>query len=435
MTAIQNKSIDYILDNKDVTAQSKTGSGKTAAFTIGVLSKIDTSKRSIQALVICPTRELSEQVAKEIRKLARLIPNVKVLNLSGGTPMFPQIVSLEHGAHCIVGTPGRIQDHLSRKTLRLNKVNTLVLDEADRMLDMGFSEELNYIVNYVPSNRQTLFFSATYPENIKSLSCNFQKDPLYIKAQEDNNHHDIEQLFFRTRKEDKYSLLTSLLNYHKPSSTIIFCNTKVTCQSIVKYLQDKGFNAQAIHGDLEQKDRNLALLLFANKSTSILVATDVAARGIDIKDVNAVINFELSRDPQVHIHRIGRTGRAGRKGLAISLSCEKEKNSLRSIEDLQNKRVNLRDPSFLKDSSQGRAKIIPEMTSLIISSGKKNKLRPTDILGSLTCNSKLSREDIGKIDIFDFYSYVAIKKNKLSIGLDILSNGKTKGRYLKVRKI
>jgi ATP-dependent RNA helicase DbpA len=434
MTAIQDKSLAHILNNKDVTAQSKTGSGKTVAFAIGILSKIDTSKRGIQALVICPTRELSEQVAKEIRKLARLIPNVKVLNLSGGTPMFPQIVSLEHGAHCIVGTPGRIQDHLSRKTLRLNRVNALVLDEADRMLDMGFSEVLNYIVGFLPDNRQTLLFSATYPDNIKSLSSKLQKDPIYIKAQENNQNNDIEQLFFKTKEEDKHLLLNSLLNYYRPASTIIFCNTKLKCQSLVKDLQNKGFYAQAIHGDLEQRERDLALLLFANKSNSILVATDVAARGIDIKDLDAVINFELSRDPQVHIHRIGRTGRAGNKGLAISLYSEKEKISLKNIEEIQDKRVISEEQSFL-NKSQSRAKIVPEMASLMISGGKKNKLRPADILGSLTCDSKMTREDVGKIDIFNFYSYVAIKKTKFNLGLDILSKGKTKGRNLKVRKI
>lgn len=433
MTPIQEQSLGPALKGQDILAQAKTGSGKTASFGLGLISNLKLDKKKPQALVLCPTRELADQVAKEIRRLARMLPNIKVLNLSGGTPIGPQIASLEHGAHCIVGTPGRIGDHLQRKTLQLNGVKTLVLDEADRMLDMGFLEVINKIVSYTPSYRQTMLYSATYPEDIVSLSSNLQKNPVIIKIAETGAQNDIEEHFYKTPLEKKDKLVNDILNHYTPESTVVFCNTKQQCQDLADYLSSKGYAAGAIHGDLDQYERDHVLTLFSNKSLSILVATDVAARGIDIDDLKAVINYDLARDPQVHIHRIGRTGRAGRKGLAFSLVTPKDSFRIENLSDLRKNEVLFDDIRSLV--SKRGSQLIPSMTSIRINGGRKNKLRPADILGALTRNAKLSGSDVGKISIFDFHTVAAIKRHKVQQGIDALSDGKIKGRFFKVKTL
>ena len=433
MTPIQAKSIEPILKGHDVLARAKTGSGKTASFGIGLISKLNTEKKRPQALVLCPTRELADQVAKEIRRLARRLPNVKILSLCGGSPIGPQIASLEHGAHCIVGTPGRVQDHLRKKTLNLRNIKTLVLDEADRMLDMGFLETLKEIIACTPNYRQTLLFSATYPDDIASLSGDLQKQPIVIKVEESSQKIDIEELFFETTLDKKDRLLSDILSFYNPESTIIFCNTKKKCQDLADSLLAQGYSAGAIHGDLDQYERDQVLTLFSNKSLSILTATDVAARGIDINDLAAVINYELAHDPQVHIHRIGRTGRAGKKGLAFSISTKKDAIKLENI-----KKVSQRDLTFGQHDSlecRNSKKLLPTMKSIRINGGKKNKLRPTDILGALTRNGKLSGNYVGKINIFDFHTIVAIERNQIDSALDALAGGKIKGRLFKVMKV
>ena len=434
MTEIQSKSLKDIIQGRDVLAQAKTGSGKTLAFALGILNKIKTDNKKTQSLVLCPTRELAQQVANEIRKLARTTENVKVLELCGGTPFTPQKISLEFGAHCIVGTPGRVFDHLKRNTFNCKFIETFVLDEADRMLDMGFHECLTEILKYLPSKRQTLLFSATYPSNIENLSNNIQKNVKIIKVEsQTNDKQDIDEIFYKVSKNSKNIHTVNILNSYKPESCIIFCNTKEEVKALNVFLNKKSFSSLAIHGDLNQKEREETLVLFKNQSCSILIATDVAARGIHIDNLNMVINYDLSKDPHNHIHRIGRTGRAGQKGLAVNLYSESEsfkkdqieKTTKNSAKEKNIKDIELNNKSLLK----------APMISFRIENGKKNKLRPTDILGALTAQKLLSGSDVGRINIFDFHSFVAIKREKENIAEKLLSNYPIKGRFLKTKKV
>lgn len=433
MTPVQSKSLPAILEGKDVIAKAKTGSGKTVAFGLGIIHTLNVKSFRVQSLVLCPTRELADQVAKELRRLARMKANVKVLTLCGGTPIGPQIGSLEHGAHIVVGTPGRVQDHLRKGTLMLNQCKCLVLDEADRMLDMGFADSIRTIVNQMPTKRQTLLFSATYPESISKLSEEFQTNAVSITVEAVHDNSQIEQIFFKTTNEERLNDLSSILLHYRPESTVVFCNTKKACQEVVDHLQSQEFYAQALHGDLEQRYRDQVLIRFANKSCSILVATDVAARGLDIKDLNAVINYDLTRDTEVHIHRIGRTGRAGQQGLAISLATERELYKVEAIEDYQKAPVVWFDEESLEVSNT--LPLIPPMTTLMIDGGKKQKLRPGDILGALTKDAGLNGSDIGKINLTDFSAFVAVERRCAKRALNHLKSGKIKGRVFKARQL
>ncbi len=434
MTPVQAQSLPLVLLGNDLIAQAETGSGKTAAFGIGLLTRLNVRVYNVQALVLCPTRELADQVSKEIRRLASFIPNVKLLTLCGGVPYGPQSGSLEHGAHIIVGTPGRVMKHLRKGSLKLARLRTLVLDEADRMLDMGFYDDIAEIVAATPGNRQTLLFSATYPEAIKNISASMQKTPGRISVEATHTKSKIEQVFYEvTGAGKRVTALVALLGHYNPASCVIFCNTKQQCQEIADTLQVKGFSVLALHGDLEQRDRDQVLVRFSNKSCSILVATDVAARGLDIKDLEAVINFELSQDPEVHIHRIGRTGRAGKSGLALSLYIAAESYRVNAIEDYQKSPI-----SFSAiDSLQVNHKLDnrPPMVTLCIDGGRKGKVRPGDILGALTSESGIAGDQVGKIDIFDRQAYVAIERSMADKALEQLSTGKIKGRYFKARKL
>ncbi|MFT6758643.1 MAG: ATP-independent RNA helicase DbpA, partial [Chitinophagales bacterium] len=382
MTPIQAQSLPLILQGKDLLGQAKTGSGKTAAFGLGVLNQIDIKNYDIQAMVLCPTRELADQVCKEIRRLARGIPNVKVLSLCGGVSIGPQIGSLEHGAHIVVGTPGRIEDHLRKRTLKLDGLRMLVLDEADRMLDMGFNEAITNIAKQMPRDRQTLLFSATYPSTIKKLSQSFQRNPESVRIESKQESSDIKQLFFEVNKKQRSEAVIALLAKYQPESSLVFCNTKQKCQDICDDLRQQGVIALALHGDLEQRDRDRVMVRFANRSCSVLVATDVAARGLDVKGLDAVINLELSRDPEVHVHRIGRTGRAGEQGLALSIYTPEQTGLLNAIEDYLGVAPEIISGDEL--DFDARVKLYPPMVTLVIDGGKKDKLRPGDILGALT---------------------------------------------------
>ncbi len=432
LTPIQAESLPHILDGKDVIAQAKTGSGKTACFGIGLLSRLDLSRFRAQAMVICPTRELADQVCKEIRRLARFTQNIKVLSLCGGTPFAPQADALQHGVHIVVGTPGRLQEHLRKRSLRLDNLKILVLDEADRMLDMGFEEAVSEVISYTPTHRQTLLFSATFADPIREMSRKFQYKPVTVSVEE--RHHDdvIEQQFFQIEKGQRANALGYLLAFYRPESTVIFCNTKKDCHDIANELDNSGFSVQALHGDLEQKDRDQVLVRFANKSCSILVATDVAARGLDIKELQAVINYELPWDPEVYIHRIGRTGRAGNKGLALSLCAQRELGRVKAIEEYQNSPANWNEVAPFKMGREHRFE--PPMVTLWIAGGRKEKVRPGDILGALTGDAGIPGSEVGKIDIFDNHAYVAIKRNNADNALNCLRNGKIKGRSFNVRK-
>ncbi len=432
LTPIQAESLPHILEGRDVIAQAKTGSGKTAAFGIGLLSRLDLTSFRVQGLVICPTRELADQVCKEIRRLARFTQNIKVLSLCGGVPFGPQIGSLEHGVHIVVGTPGRLQEHLRKRSLRLSNLKILVLDEADRMLDMGFEEVITDVISYAPTHRQTLLFSATYSDPIRVISQQFQFKPISVSI--DSNHQEgtIEQHFYQIEKAQRLNALGYLLSYHRPESSVVFCNTKRECQDIKNALDNCGFSVQALHGDLEQKHRDQVLVRFSNKSCSILVATDVAARGLDIKELQAVINYDLPWDPEIYVHRIGRTGRAGKKGLALSLCTEAELNRVTAIEDYQETKVQWDEVAPFQMNYQARFE--PPMATLWINGGRKDKVRPGDILGALTGESGISGSEVGQIDIFDNHAYVAIKQDSADKALACLNKGKIKGRNFMVRK-
>jgi ATP-independent RNA helicase DbpA len=433
MTPIQAQSLPLILQGKDLLGQAKTGSGKTAAFGLGVLNQIDIKSYAVQAMVLCPTRELADQVCKEIRRLARGIPNVKVLSLCGGVSIGPQIGSLEHGAHIVVGTPGRIEDHLRKRTLKLDGLKMFVLDEADRMLDMGFNEAITNIAKQMPRDRQTLLFSATYPSTIKKLSQSFQRNPESVRIENKQESSDIKQLFFEVNKRQRSEAVIALLAKYQPESSLVFCNTKQKCQDICDDLRQQGVIALALHGDLEQRDRDRVMVRFANRSCSVLVATDVAARGLDVKGLDAVINLELSRDPEVHVHRIGRTGRAGEQGLALSIYTPEQTGLLNAIEDYLGVAPDIVSGDEL--DFDARVKLYPPMVTLVIDGGKKDKLRPGDVLGALTGELGIDGSEVGKIDISHFATCIAIKRESAKLAMKALENGKIKGRQFKIRRV
>lgn len=438
MTPIQEASLPSILDAKDVIGKAKTGSGKTVAFGLGLLSRIDVKRYRIQALVLCPTRELADQVAKELRKLARAIHNLKILTLCGGTPFGPQVNSLEHGAHIIVGTPGRVEEHARKQNLVFNDLNCFVLDEADRMLDAGFQDSLDAIVSYLPDDRQTLLFSATYPKKIQVMAERIMQQPEIIEVQEQHSLSTIEQLFFEVgnNEEQRINALQLLLLHYRPQSTLIFCNTKKETRAIASALSHEGFSALALHGDLEQKDRDKTLVRFAHRSASVLVATDVAARGLDIDQLDVVINYQVSRELDVHTHRVGRTGRAGEKGLALTLYSIAEQFKIDKLEKLMAIKGQVLRIMPLPDSRVlSSPSFKPAMSTFQIDGGKKQKVRPGDVLGALTASPSIQGVDVGKIAIFDYCSYVSVKRAIAVDALSVLSNGKIKGRNFRVRRI
>ena len=421
MTPVQAQSLPEILQNRDVIVQAKTGSGKTAAFGIGVLNKLNVKSFKIQTMIICPTRELADQVAKELRRLARFAHNIKILMLYGGTPFKRQVNSLSHGAHIVVGTPGRLIQHISERTINLEAMNTLVLDEADRMLDMGFFDDIKKIITNTPEKRQTMLFSATYPDAIMSLSREIQKDAVSIQTISQDSANKITEYFYKTAFDEKLQATVNILSSFKPESTIIFCNTKIKAQELADDLQKQDIDALAIHGDLEQFVRTDVLVQFSNHSCPILVATDVAARGLDVKDLSAVINYDIPHDSDIYTHRIGRTGRAGKEGLAFTLYIKDETEDIyasetRIFEDA--KVLHATDP----------IKILPPNITLVIEGGKKEKLRAGDILGALTAQNGLEGKSIGKIDIYDRQSYVAIERQYIDKAHQLIQNGNLKGR-------
>ena len=433
LTPIQQKALPLVLQKHDVIGQAKTGSGKTAAFGIGLLELLDKSKYQVQSLVLCPTRELADQVSKELRKLARCYANIKVLTLSGGVPIGPQIGSLAHGAHIVVGTPGRVLKLLGKEVLKLDAIQTFVLDEADRMLDMGFYDDMVEIASRMPSSRQTVLFSATFPKDIETLSERFMRAPKKVVVESVHSTSVIEQRSYEVGDLSREDLLVNVLTSEKLHSAVLFCNTKIMTEKIASLLKQYGFSAKALHGDLDQKKRDQMLVQFSNGSCSYLVATDVAARGLDIKSLEAVINVELSRDPEVHIHRIGRTGRAGEKGFVANIVAPEEQERAIAIEKLQG--YDFKWSEIKKVDVYSNEKVKPHMQTLALDSGKRDKLRPGDILGALTKDAGLPFESIGKIDIFPNFSYVAINKSHVDAALNHIQNGKVKGRNVKARKL
>jgi len=434
MTEIQTQSLPEILKGKDVIAQGKTGSGKTAAFALGLLQALDVKRYYVQSIVLCPTRELADQVAKEIRKLARTIHNIKVLTLCGGMPFGPQIGSLEHGAHIIVGTPGRIEEHVRKGTLNLDRVSTLVLDEADRMLEMGFQESLDNIIADIPEERQTLLFSATFPEKIEAISRRIMSSPVRVQVESKHDDSSIKQQFFKVAdNSERLTAVRLLLLKHRPDSAVVFCATKRECQEVCDELSAEGFSAVALHGDLEQRDRDQTLVRFSNKSASILVATDVASRGLDIDNLDAVINYQMARDPEIHVHRIGRTGRAGSNGQAFTIFVPKEQYNIGILEEYLD--IKIQTDELPKASTLNEPVYYADMVTLQLDGGKKQKIRPGDILGALTGENGISGSEVGKINMYDNWSYVAVHVDAAKTALKKISEGKMKGRSIRVRRL
>lgn len=431
MTPIQQDSLPVVLAGRDLIAQGKTGSGKTAAFGLGVLQALDNSSFQVQTLVLCPTRELADQVAQELRRLARLIPNVKILTLCGGMPLGPQIGSLEHGAHIVVGTPGRIEEHLRKGTLRLGQLRTLVLDEADRMLEMGFQAAVDTIVAETPKSRQTLLFSATYPKEIELIAGRIMRDPTRVEVAALHQDSTIKQHFYEVKEESRDDALTALLYHYRPTSAVVFCNTRQEVKDLETRLQQAGIAAVALHGELDQRQRDETLVRFANQSASVLVATDVAARGLDIAGLDLVINQRPTKEAQVHVHRIGRTGRAGESGVAITLFNERERFRLAAIEAQMD--MIITDEPLPNVRMDGEYR--PPMVTLQLDVGKKQKIRPGDVLGALTGGEGLSGDEVGKIRVFDFCTYVAVGRSAARDAVRQLSAGKIKGRSCRVRQL
>ena len=433
MTPIQAAALPLALQGHDLIAQAKTGSGKTAAFTLPLLSRLNPQRLDVQALVLCPTRELADQVTQEIRRLARFADNIKVVSLCGGTPMRPQRESLAHGAHVAVGTPGRIMDHLQRESLDLAALNTLVLDEADRMLDMGFHDDIAWIASHCPTQRQTLLFSATFPEGIEKLAQRFLRAPKEVKLAELHAADKIRQRFFEIDHPARLQAVATLLKHYRPASTLAFCNTRQQCRALVDLLRAEGFHALTLHGEMEQRDRDQVLIQFANRSCAVLVATDVAARGLDIAQLEAVVNVDITPDPEVHIHRIGRTGRGDAEGLVLSLCSNADKRRVETIAQAMGFTPQWDDIDAL--SIEDASPLQAPMATLLILGGRKDKIRPGDVLGALTGDAGFSREQIGKITVTDQTTYVAVVRDIARDAVRRLSAGKLKGRTVKVRAL
>ena len=431
MTPIQAASLPAALLGKDIIAQAKTGSGKTAAFALTLLSSLNPRRFAVQALVLCPTRELADQVTTEIRRLARADDNIKVVTLCGGVPLRGQLATLEHGAHIVVGTPGRVMDHLARESLKLDALATLVLDEADRMLDMGFFEDIVTVARQCPRERQTLLFSATYPEGIAKLANQFMREPITVKVDAIHAGGQIEQRWYEVKDSERLHTVSLLLNHFRPASTLAFCNTKAQCRDLAEVLKAQGFSALALFGELEQRERDQVLVQFANRSCSVLVATDVAARGLDIASLAAVINVDVTPDTEVHVHRIGRTGRAGETGLVLNLASMKEMGNVGKIEQLQGRESEWHKLDELTPAGDGP--LVPPMVTLHIQGGRKEKIRPGDVLGALTADLGYTREQVGKINVNEWSTYVAVDRAIAAQAASRLNAGRIKGKSVKVR--
>ena len=427
MTPVQAETLPLILEGQDVIAQAKTGSGKTAAFGIGLLNKLQVKKFRVQTLVLCPTRELADQVAKELRMIAKFAHNIKILTLCGGAAFGPQLGSLRHGAHIIVGTPGRVLKHLNKETLNLDNLDTLVLDEADRMLDMGFIEEIDKVLEYAPKTRQTLLFSATYTGEITAISKRIQNDAVMVKTVSTEVANNITEKFYEVTEGSKADVLVKLFSTYKPENIIVFTNTKIEAKELAENLAKNKIDALAIHGDLEQYERNDVLVQFANKSCPVLIATDVAARGLDIKELAMVVNYDIPHGEETYTHRIGRTGRAGKEGIAITLYSEYEAQN--AFEYKNESREFLESSSLIK--AQG-FEMKPKNVTLVIEGGKKDKVRAGDLLGALTGDAGINGSAIGKIDIYDRQSYVAIERAFIDEAHSKLSRGKIKNKKFSI---
>ncbi len=431
MTPIQEESLPVMLNGLDVMGQAKTGSGKTAAFGLALLNAIDPSILQTQALVLCPTRELAEQVASEIRRLATRMSNTRILTLCGGRPYRDQLAALKHGNHVVVGTPGRIGKHLGKGTLLLHGLSVVVLDEADRMLDMGFIEQVTDILQDAPRDRQTLLFSATLPTEIRSLSQAFQRAPEMIAVESQVAPTLLKQTVFVCERGQRQQMVVNLLAQYRPETALVFAETRADCDELASFLRRHNAMALSLHGLMEQRDRDDVLIQFSNGSVSVLVATNVAARGLDIPALPMVVISELSPEPESHLHRIGRTGRAGEEGHALSIvEAPRELGRLERIEALLGAAID-RGPLPAQASDLWFLK--PACRTLLILAGRNEKIRKGDVLGGLVKDAGIPVEKIGRIDLMPRVCAVAIDRAYAEMAMQHLENGRIKNRRLRAR--
>lgn len=496
---IQAQAIPVIMEGRDVVGQAQTGTGKTAAYSIPVLEKINPDLKKLQAVILCPTRELAVQVAEEIRRLAKYMSDIRVLPVYGGQEIVKQIKSLKSGVQIVVGTPGRVMDHMRRKTVRFDNVSMVVLDEADEMLDMGFREDMETILTDTPSTRQTVMFSATMPKAIMEIAKNFQKNAEIIKVvRKELTVKNIEQYYYEVRPKNKNELLCRLIDIYNPRLSVVFCNTKRQVDELISELKGRGYFADGIHGDMKQAQRDRVMADFRSGKTEILIATDVAARGIDVDDVDVVFNYDLPQDEEYYVHRIGRTGRAGREGVALSFVSGKEAYKLKDIErycktkikakpvpsmdDVKNTKLeaiftkvkevieegglsdmieavesnlNMEDYTSLDiaaallkmtigDSLEHREELEQVhfdmdadsrgMVRLFINVGKKDKIKPANILGAISGESGLPGKLVGSIDMLDNYTFVEVPSKYANAVLAAMENVTIKGRHISMEK-
>lgn len=369
-TPIQAKSIPVILEGKDIVGQAQTGTGKTASFGIPILQNVNPKSKTLQAIVLCPTRELAIQVADELRKLSKYLHGIKVLPIYGGQDITKQIRSIKAGTQIIIGTPGRVMDHMRRKTMKLDHVKMVALDEADEMLNMGFREDIETILNEIPEERQTILFSATMPKPIMDITKRFQKDAQIIKVvKKELTVPNIEQYYYEVRPKNKAEILARLLDIYNPNLSVVFCNTKRMVDELVDDLQGRGYFAEGLHGDLKQSQRDRVMNGFRNGKTEILVATDVAARGIDVDDVDAVFNYDIPQDDEYYVHRIGRTGRAGRTGIAFSFVSGREVYKLKEIQRYCKTKIKAQPIPSITDVTEAKVSKVFEKVTTIIEEG------------------------------------------------------------------
>ncbi|MFT2009445.1 DEAD/DEAH box helicase [Pontibacter sp. 13R65] len=429
-TPIQQEAIPVLLQGQDVAGQAETGSGKTAAYGLPILQNIDTDLQQVQALVVVPTRELAVQVRQELKNLAQQLTNLKVSAFYGGHAFSQERASLAFPPQVLVGTPGRLTDHLSRRTLDLGHLKQIVLDEADKLLEMGFEEELDQILDVLPAKRQTVLFSATMPDKVKELISNSLKNPKFIKATTTAIPDQLHLVGLKVEQNEKKEALAALLLSKDPTGTVVFANTRATTDALTSFLQEKGLTAKALHGGMEQIDRDRTMTLFRNGSTTILVATDLAARGLDIDALTTIVHFELPDDEAAYLHRSGRTGRAGKSGTVYTLSSKRDEQKLRDWGH-----VRMDEWLKLADLQINETKAMPEaaaFATLHINAGRKDKLSPRDIVGALIAEAGLAAAAIGKIEVQDRQSFVAVPAAQSKAIATKLGEGKIKGRKFRV---
>ncbi len=437
LTQTQQACLPVLLSGKDVAVQAKTGSGKTLAFGLTLLNALvgaqEQGHSGVYSLVICPTRELAQQVAEQLRFLAKQHANTKILTLVGGVAIGPQIASLVHAPSVVVGTPGRVMDLIRKNKLDVSNVKSLVLDEADRILDMGFSDQMSWILAALPRERQSMLFSATFSNAIESLTNEYLHKAAIIEVEDKQQHSQITQLAYVLQDDRDVYGVSAVLTHHQPNSCMVFCQTKHQTQGLADALFEMGFNAQAIHGDLTQAQRQQVLTQFAIKSCNLLIATDVAARGLDLDQVDLVINAQIADSAEIHTHRVGRTGRAEQTGTAITLVKDDEVKALAQIAQDTNSHIPIKHIQALR--FHANRIVLPEHECVMVDGGKKQKISKGDLLGALIKQAEIPKEDIGKMQITHDKAYIAIKLRSVKRVLGFFRDNKVKGKSLRARKL